>query len=115
MAIWNAGFDGGFLQSLTVTPERLQEKAVTVQKRIRQMKQDFTDLENCVNRTRGYWIGEAGDAHREFYTSKKEDIRAAFARLDEDVSDLQSMAAVYARTEQAAAALAEDLPSDAIV
>lgn len=115
MAGLKVSLEGAFLTSLTVTPEQLLEKAITAQNQIRRMQQNFQDLENCVNKTKGYWIGEAGDTHRDFYTSKKEEIRTVFARLNEDVSDLQSMAAVYTRTEQDVTAIAEDLPSDAIV
>ncbi len=108
-------FSGNFLESLTVTPEVMLQKAASVQKHIRQMQQDFKNLENTVNKTASYWIGEAGDAHREFYESKKEDIETIFARLTEDVTDLQTMSAQYSKTEKVVTEIAQDLPADVIV
>ncbi|MCC8151646.1 MAG: WXG100 family type VII secretion target [Lachnospiraceae bacterium] len=105
----------GFLSSLTVTPEVMLQKANSVQKYIRLMRQDFSNLENTVNKTQSYWIGEAGDAHREFYQSKKEEIETIFARLTEDVTDLQTMAGVYSQTEKEVTELAQDLPADVII
>lgn len=105
---------GAFLSALTVDPDVMVAKANAVQGRIREMQASFSALENTVNKTKNYWIGEAGDAHREFYTKQKSNIDEIFKRLTEDVSDLHQMAAVYSSTEQQVADIAEDLPSDVI-
>lgn len=104
-----------FLTSLTVTPEMMNEKAASVEIKIMTMKRVFAEVERTVNRTKGYWIGEAGDEHRQFYYSKQEDINEIFARLTEDVQDLRTMAAVYSKTENEAKEIAADLPSDVII
>ncbi len=106
---------GNILSSLKVTPEVMQSKASVVLKHVREMQIQFQNLENSVNRTKNYWIGEAGDAHRAYYSSRKEEIEEIFARLNEDVTDLQKMAAVYAQTEMETEEMAEALPSDVIV
>lgn len=115
MAILSKLTNFNLLASLTVTPETLLEKATSVQKYIRLMKQDFSNLESTVNGTKSYWIGEAGDAHRNYYESQKEEIETIFARLAEDVRDLQTMSGVYSQTEQQVRELAQELPSDVIV
>ena len=105
---------GNLLSVLTVEPDVMVAKANIVHGKIREMQTSFSALENTVNKTRNYWVGEAGDAHRELYTKQKENIEEIFKRLTEDVTDLHQMAAVYSSTEQQVADIAEDLPSDVI-
>lgn len=106
---------GNFLTSLTVDPEVMRQKAVTVEGKIREMRSAFDALELTVNKTKGYWIGEAGDAHRAYFTDRKPQIEEIFQRLTEHVRDLNQMASVYSNTEQEVKELSEDLPSDVIV
>lgn len=106
---------GSFLTSLTTNPDVMLAKATSVQRRIREMQTAFRELESTVNKTRQYWIGEAGDAHRDYYDEHKKDVEEVFMRLSEDVTDLREMARVYATTESEVTDLAEDLPSDVIV
>ena len=104
-----------FMQSLTVTPEILVEKAEAVRRKVEDMQRCFTELDRCLTRTRNYWKGEAGDAHRENYENKKEDIDEIFKRLNEDVADMIQMAGVYTSTERKVTEIASDLPHDVIV
>ena len=101
-----------FLSYITVTPEMLTAQAVEAKKSIGQIKKSFKELETIINKTKHYWIGEAGDAHRTCYEKKQDDIAEMFKRLDEDVSDLYQIASVYSETE---VQIANDLPSDVIV
>lgn len=111
-----AGIGGAvaLLSTLTVEPDVMVAKANAVQGRIREMQASFNALENTVNKTKNYWIGEAGDVHRELYTKQKSNIDEIFKRLAEDVTDLHRMAAEYSSTERQVTAIAEDLPSDVI-
>lgn len=116
MAIAGIGITAlDFFNSLTVTPEVLRAKAQSVQGRINELQKAFDAMKTQVNKTQNYWIGEAGDAHRESYRNKEADIAENIKRLREEVSDLNEMASVYASTEQTVAAIAEDLPFDVIV
>ncbi len=104
-----------FLSVLKVDPQVMLTKASTVNTQIGNMKKAFEELEASVNNTKNYWIGDAGDAHRAYYTNRKAEIEEIFARLQEHVTDLQQMSAAYSGAEQESEATAEELPSDVIV
>lgn len=101
--------------SLMVTPERLLEKAAAAEQSVCRMQQSFDALGDCVSRTSGYWIGEAADAHRSYFTERKGEIQEMFERLNGELSNLRSMAMVYTQAEREVTAVAEDLPSDVIL
>lgn len=102
MAILNPfGFIGfGSDISIEVEPSVMIAKADQVSKAISNMEQKFDELNNIVNRTCSYWIGEAGDHHRKMFYDEKEDIQKILNRLKEHPSDLKQMAAGYADTEK---------------
>lgn len=104
-----------FFDSLTVTPEVLQRQAEKSKKSVYQLKSRMSELEQIMNRTKSYWIGEAGDAHRSYYFEQEEYIQKLFARLEEDISDLENIASVYTKTEREVSSIAGDLPSDVII
>ena len=103
------------ISSLKVDPEVLYQKSVTSGEKISQMKTVFEELETIVNKTTQYWLGEAADAHREFFNSTKPDIEEIFKRLSEHARELGEMAATYANVEREVVQLSEDLPSDVII
>ena len=100
---------------LQVNPEVLRAQAYVVQGKVRTMQQAFQRLEDTIQKTSYYWIGEAGDSHRDYYEQQKEDSQTIFKRLEEDVDDLKQMASVYDQAENAVIEISEDLPSDVIV
>ena len=104
-----------FLTSLLVEPDVLRQKASAAERKIREMQQAFEAMEATINRTNGYWLGEAGDAHREYFSKKKPEVEEMFQRLKEHVRDLNQMASVYSNVEKEVTALASDLPADVIV
>ena len=110
-----AGGAAAFLSTLLVEPDALRQKASMAEKKIQAMQTVFEEMETTVNRTNNYWIGEAGDAHREYFTSKKPDIEEMFKRLTEHVRELNQMASVYSNVEKEVTQLAQDLPADVII
>lgn len=86
---------------ILVTPEILDEKAEEVKNISDQMEQIFEDIQNKVDRTRSYWVGEAADAHREAFKKQKTTINDILKRLREHPVDLQKIAKTYRGTEQA--------------
>lgn len=109
------GFITDFVSTLKVDPEIMKAKAEAVQVRITEMKVSFDEIENTLRKTQSYWIGEAGDAHRELFSKTGEEREEIFKRLAEDVNDLYTMAAQYTATENEIKQLTEELPSDVIV
>ncbi len=100
--------------AVVVNTELMREKALTAAEKIQKMETALEELEAAVGRTGGYWIGEAANAHRAYFTEKKPEIEEAWKRLKEDVSDLQQMAGIYETGEREAASEAADLPGDVV-
>lgn len=99
---------------ILVTPEELASKASSVNQKITRMRSLFQDMENKVNSTNGYWVGEANDEYRGKYRQYKEVIEEMFNRLQEHVTDLNEMSGVYSTTEKEIEEMIEELPVDII-
>lgn len=104
-----------FQRSLTVYPEVLRKKSREVLARLREMKNAFEILERAVDRTRGYWLGEAGTFGRAYMVNRNPEVEEMLLRLMEHVQELEHMAAVYAKAELEAEEAANELPTDVIV
>lgn len=99
---------------IRVTPVKLREKAATVTTNINAMQNCFDELEQIINRTSYYWIGEAGDMHRQMYQEQKDAVVEMMKRLNEHPRDLVTIAGQYEVTEQEVAAIGESLSGDVI-
>lgn len=99
---------------IKVQPEVLDLKAQEVTTAISQMEQLFNSVLNTVSRTQYYWIGAAGDVHRQAFEDQKDDITTILNRLKEHPVDLQKIANTYRTTESALAEAASQLSSDLI-
>lgn len=100
---------------IKVTPEELIRKAGELQGKITKIQKEFDSLEQNVNHTVSYWIGEAGDTYRNKYKEFKPGVQEIIRRLEEHVQDLNAMAGVYQKTESEVKEVIEELPSDVIV
>lgn len=107
-----AGSAAGFV--LKVTPQQLKSKAEQVTKEIGEMSRAFEELTRTVSKTSHYWIGEAGDTHRDLYEKKKDDIDEMLRRFREHPTDLLTMAGVYEQTEIKVTEISMQLPEDVI-
>jgi len=100
---------------IRVTPLALKEKAATVTNNIAAMQTCFDELEQIINRTSYYWIGEAGDMHRQMYAEQKSAIAEMMRRLSEHPKDLLTISGQYEVTEQEVEAIGQSLSGDVIV
>lgn len=100
---------------IKATPERLFEKADAAAGRVQSMRKHFESIEQAVNRSSGYWIGWAGDAHRETYQENREEIDEALRRFQENAEDLKKIAQNYLTVIQETTAEAESLPDNVII
>lgn len=98
-----------------VSTEELNACAEEVQGSLTDMNHRFSSIAEAVNRSNAYWQGEAAEKHRRIYSEMKETIDEIMSRLGEHVTDLRSMAQVYAEGEAQVAELSYDLPSDVLV
>ena len=99
---------------ITVTPEELKAQSEVVRKRLGEMQAKFDELKALLSGTSSFWIGEAGDVHRELYTKRQAMIEEMFARYQEQVNDLQIMAGVYEEAETKATGAADSLPASTL-
>lgn len=100
---------------IRVSTEELLAGADQVQSSLTDMNNRFASIAEAVNRSNGYWQGEAADKHRRTYAEMKDVIDEIMVRLGEHVTDLRAMAQVYSESEQEIEELSFDLPSDVIV
>lgn len=100
---------------IKVSPQALYTGAADVQKTVTNIRNHFSNIEMAVNRSSGYWQGEAANAHRAAYQDMKGTTDEIFAKLLEHAADLKAMAQKYLEAEEQAAEQSADLPSDVIL
>lgn len=100
---------------LLVTPEILHQKATEVETHVKAMKTRFDNMKALVDKSNGYWIGEAGDMHRQNYADQVESIEQILRRLGEHPGDLRVIAQTYSATElKIEEAIIQELPGDVL-
>ena len=114
MASESFSIGAGGYSRMKVTPEQLTSKAGEVENLIKTLEKQYNELEKIVNKTSGYWIGDAGDLHRKKSKEGKENIQTIIKRWKEHPSDLLKMAGLYQETEQEVEEIANSLPADVI-
>ncbi|MBQ6839677.1 MAG: WXG100 family type VII secretion target [Oscillospiraceae bacterium] len=96
--------------TLKVSPEEMIAAASELSGYVSNMNECFNQMKNTMSQTESYWVGEAGEAHRQLYLEQVEKTEEIIARYTEHVRDLNAMAGVYAEAESTAQAKAEELP-----
>ncbi|MFT3952522.1 MAG: WXG100 family type VII secretion target [Oscillospiraceae bacterium] len=100
--------------TLRVSTEAMAKAQQTFEQRIIEMQTSFDSIETAMNRTNGYWKGDAGDKFRNIYQAMKTKVTDHLAHLNEHKIDLAAMAATYTQAETAAETIAEALPASII-
>lgn len=96
---------------LRVTPEELQNASQKLSIELGNMQRCFDQMKSIMNASAGYWVGQAGDAHRLWYQEQTGITEEIIRRYQEHVTDLNEMAGVYIQAEQTAQQTAEQLPA----
>lgn len=96
--------------TLKVTPEEMQAAASELSGYVSTMNECFQQMKSTMEQTAGYWVGEAGNAHRQMYQEQVAKTEEIIARYTEHVRDLNTMAGVYTEAEHTAQTTAEELP-----
>lgn len=99
---------------LLVTPEVMNAKAGDVEKCVSNMRRRFDAMKTLVDKSKGYWVGEAGDMHRQNYEEQKENIETVLKRIAEHPVDLRNIAQTYTSTELKAESIIQELPGDVL-
>ncbi len=100
---------------IKVTPEELTAKAQEVTNEITKMSGHLDELRNLMDKTKGYWIGEGGDANRNMYYGLTDTIEKIMKRLKEHPVDLVAIAQTYTETELKIEEVASTLPGDILM
>ncbi len=111
----NAGSSLGDTIRFHVTPDILRNKSVDLSRSIRRMGEHFGELQRLVEGTGAYWMGEAGDMHRQRYRDLKENVEGILGRLEEYPRDLLTIARNYMDVELSIEEDVETLPEDVIL
>ena len=101
--------------TLRVKPEALRTKSAEFTRIIDDIEKRFQRIMDISGKTRGYWIGEAGDKDRQGYSSYQTDISFIMKRLREHPVDLLQQAGIYEEAERKAATRNAALKTDTIV
>lgn len=100
--------------TIKVSTEELQSASSQVQTSLSKMRESFAVIEQAVNRSGGYWKGEAADCHRRIYREMKQDAAEILNRVQEQTEDLQAIARGYEEGERAVKEMVSELPSDVL-
>ena len=100
--------------AVKVSPEALVTQAEEVRRLGNDMKKRFEVLEDIMESTKGYWIGEAGELHRKLYNEQKDDIAQMLGRLLEHPDDLLMISGNYKAAESKNVQSASVLDADVI-
>lgn len=100
---------------IKASPQALHTGAADVQKTVTNIRNCFSNIEMAVNRSSGYWQGDAAEAHRAAYQEMKGTTEEILSKLLEHAADLKAMAQTYLEAEDIAAGQSADLPSDVIL
>ena len=101
--------------TLRVKPEALRTKSAEFTRIIDDIEKRFQRIMDISGKTRGYWIGAAGDKDRQGYSSYQTDISFIMKRLREHPVDLLQQAGIYEEAERKAATRNAALKTDTIV
>lgn len=97
-----------------VTPEQLGAQAEVLQSLIASLRTSFQSTDNCVQRSKFYWQGEAAEAHREQYDAATSEVEELLSTLESYVTRLNTIAGNYSQTESDLAGALSSLPEDVI-
>lgn len=100
--------------TIKVRPADLRQKAAEVSDRIEKVTALFAEAERLVQSTRGYWIGEAGEAHRREYLEQRDNITEILRRLRVHPTDLLKISGNYIEGEDLIQGRVSLLQADAI-
>lgn len=96
--------------TLKVSPEEMQAAAAELSGYVSTMSNCFQQMKTIMTQSASYWVGEAGNAHRQLYQDQVQKTEEIISRYTEHVRDLNAMAGVYIESEQQAQMKADELP-----
>lgn len=99
---------------IRVDAELLLSEAGVVLDKAARIEGYFQEIKEAVERSKGYWQGEAAEAHRRAYRQYTDEIEGILGRYRENAASLDEIGRRYADTDKQAEEAVVDLPSDVI-
>lgn len=96
--------------NICVTPEELIKQGNELEKVVDSLTSQFGEVQNIVNATGSYWIGNAGDTLRRQYSELNNEVLEILRELAKYPIDLQEMAGIYIDHDKIAIQKGEVLP-----
>ena len=100
--------------ALQVDSQVLRRQAAEVEQKINRMAQRFREMDEIVRRSERYWIGEAGEQHRQAYRKDSEAAEQMLQRLRGYPPDLLKISHNYEETEEGVASAASSLKTNVL-
>lgn len=100
--------------TIRVSPEILMSASVDITKTAEKMKAVSSEIVSIVQRTAGYWTGDAATLHRTLLEEQAPKLEENIAKFVKQADKLNQIACNYSGASQAAKAIVEELPSDVI-
>ena len=101
--------------TVKISTEKLADASQSIEKKVNSLKAAFESMTEAIDRTRGYWLGEAGEAHRRAYRQMQPHQEEVLKRLQEQAGDLAQIAGIWETAERETEELDLTLPDDVIV
>lgn len=101
--------------AIRVTPAMLVSASIDISKSTDRIKLAFTEMSSIVQRTAGYWTGDAAELHRALFEDQIPKMEAIVTRFAGQADRLKQIAGNYNSAVQTAKTMVEELPSDVIV
>lgn len=100
---------------IKVTPEVLMQASTDIAKETGQLKAAFSEMSSLMQRTAGYWTGEAAELHRSLFEKHVPEMEAVILKFQAQAEKLQQISGNYIGANGEAKAKVEELPSDVII
>lgn len=101
--------------TVRISTEQLADASRDIEKKINDLKSAFEEMTSAMNRTNGYWLGEAGEAHRRAYRQMQPHQEEVLKRLREQAADLAQIAGIWEEAEREVKDTDLALPDDVII
>lgn len=101
--------------TIRVAPAMLVSASTDISKSADHMKSVFSEMTSMIQRTAGYWTGDAAELHRALFEEQVPKMEAIIARFVGQAERLKQISGNYTAAAQAAKTMVEELPSDVIV
>lgn len=101
--------------TIRVTPETLMTASASISQKADHMKSTSSEISEMIQRTVGYWAGDAAELHRTLLKEQLPKLEAITTGFVSQADKLEQIAVNYSGASQSVKEMVEELPSDVII